>query len=141
MDRRERDMAPSEISRKYAITLYFMYSIVVILAMVEAIRHDVIFHVPLFIFFVAAYIAGVWAAMNYKLEIEERVLKICICIVTVSFLANIMLMFRLDPAIVIRSMIIMVINATALLYRFMCVKALKKEVEQILSMDRRGAPR
>ena len=134
-------MTPSELNRRYAVVFYVLYSLIVGLAMGECIQFKAYFHIPIFAFFILAYMAGAYAALAYRLSVERRVLLVCITVGGICSCVNFMLLSRLDAAIVIRSIAVIVCNTVWFVYRLRCVLWLRKEALQIISMDRRTTPR
>jgi hypothetical protein len=128
-------MRHTELNRYFALFQYLLFAFFFILAMAECLVNGHFFHIPLFSFFILAYITGAYSALTYKLLIESRILYACIVIATICFSAHILLLFWVDVAFVIRTMMILMLNAVWFVYRLKCVLCLYRET---IEMNERG---
>ena len=127
-----------QLNRKYAIVAYLMYSFFFLLAMVECVMSGLAFHIPIFSFFIVAYMIGAYAAYKYKLPIERRVLYVCATIAGICLLANVYLLFRVDNAVVVRTMAIVSINIVWFSLRLRSINLLCEETRRMLAQQKGG---
>lgn len=124
--------SPSELNRTYGIFAYFFNIITMVLAFFTAcVVYGHWFHVPIFSCFVIANIVGIVAAKKYAIDLEHRVIHVCIIFNILCLLAGNYLFTKLDLPLVMYMQILTVAKLWWLHYRMRHLKWLQLEASHV----------
>jgi len=128
--------SPSEISMINAIIMYASFVVVLILACIETLQADKLFHLPIFMIFIVTYLFNIVMVLKYKVEVEKKLLKIIIGYIIICTLATIVFLSPVkDIWYILRTLVILGINIILALIRMMHLNWL---IFEVTMMKRNG---
>ena len=129
----KRHLSSVELNRTYAIVSYILFTLIVTMAIIEIFQRGILFYVPTFIFNIICYIVCIIAAVKYWLDVENRVLVVCLLVGSISFAIDLIVLIDDGPEIIVRTAIILLMHHVCLFNRLMCVKWLRQHTKMLMS--------
>ena len=80
----------------FAVMIYMLFSVHAAFKVMYCVHMGVAFHIVIGVCFIVFQLISIWAAINFEVKIENRILKVCILLTALNIIALIYLFTRLS---------------------------------------------
>ena len=125
-------MSRTELTRKCAVIMYAIFTVIMLFAIIEITMQGKFFHYPIFLCYMFADACGVYSAATYKFHIEKPVTVVCIIFCALSLVANVFILIsKISVELLARNIFVEILIASFLVYRNKYIKILSREVSEL----------